>query len=186
MTGVQTCALPILFLEGALFYGSFAYVGAWLKETFDLSYLLIGAMLAGFGIGGLVYTLFVGWLLRRLGEAGFALSAAVVLLTFFAALPFAPAWQAVGPLCMLGGFGFYLLHNTLQTKATEMYPRARGTAISAFALCLFCGQAIGVAVFGRAIAWLGYTTSFVITGVALLALAIRFARQLRRHAAEAA
>ena len=32
--------LLVVFLEGALFYGSFAYVGAWLKETFDLSYLL--------------------------------------------------------------------------------------------------------------------------------------------------
>jgi predicted MFS family arabinose efflux permease len=178
--------LLVVLLEGALFYGSFAYVGAWLKETFDLSYLAIGALLAGFGIGGLVYSFLVRHLLRRLGEAGFATAAALVFFAFFVSLPFARAWQFAGPLCALGGFGFYLLHNTLQTKATEMYPRARGTAISAFALCLFCGQAIGVAVFGRAIAWLGYTTSFVITGVALLALAIRFARQLRRHAAEAA
>jgi predicted MFS family arabinose efflux permease len=78
-------------------------------------------------------------LLALLGERGFALGAAVVLFVFYVALPFVPLWQAVGPLCALGGFGFYMLHNTLQTKATEMYPRARGTAISAFALSLFCG-----------------------------------------------
>jgi predicted MFS family arabinose efflux permease len=172
--------LLIVFLEGALFYGGFAYAGAWLKDTFGLSYLTIGAMLAGFGIGGLCYTLSVRWLLRRLGEAGFALCAALMLLAFFVSLPFSPAWQLVGPLCVLGGFGFYMLHNTLQTKATEMYPRARGTAISAFALCLFCGQAAGVALFGRAITASGYTASFAVTGVALLLLAFFFARRLRQ------
>jgi predicted MFS family arabinose efflux permease len=172
--------LLIVLAEGALFYGTFAYAGAWLKEAFDLSYLAIGAMLAGFGIGGLSYSLLVRWLLRRLGEAGFAISAAIVLLAFYVCLPFSPIWQVVGPLCVLGGFGFYMLHNTLQTKATEMYPRARGTAISVFALSLFFGQALGVAVFGRVIASFGYTPSFIVTGCALLFLALFFARKLRR------
>jgi predicted MFS family arabinose efflux permease len=173
--------LLIVFAEGALFYGTFAYTGAWLKETFDLSYLVIGAVLAGFGIGGLCYSALVRRLLRRLGEAGFALGAALVLLTFYVCLPFSPVWQIVGPLCVIAGFGFYMLHNTLQTKATEMYPRARGTAISAFALSLFCGQAVGVALFGRVIALFGYAPSFVVTGIALLLLAVFFARQLRRR-----
>jgi predicted MFS family arabinose efflux permease len=172
--------LLIVFAEGALFFGCFAYAGAWLKETFDLSYLSIGAMLAGFGVGGLLYSLLVRWLLRQLGEVGFALGAAVVLLTFFVCLPFAPSWQVVGPLCALGGFGFYMLHNTLQTKATEMYSRARGTAISAFAFSLFCGQALGVALFGRVIARFGYAASFVVTGIALLLLALVFAGRLAR------
>ncbi len=172
--------LLIVFAEGALFYGGFAYAGAWLKQTFDLSYLVIGALLAGFGIGGLCYTFLVRRLLRRLGEAGFALSAALVLLTFYVCLPFSPLWQIVGPLCVVGGFGFYMLHSTLQTKATEMFPRARGTAISAFALSLFCGQAAGVAVFGRAIAAFGYTVSFIVTGIGLLLLAVFFAQQLKR------
>jgi hypothetical protein len=59
-----------------------------------------------------------------------------------------------------------------------MYPRARGTAISAFALSLFCGQALGVALAGRAIAWLGYAPAFVATGVALLLLSLAFAKRL--------
>jgi predicted MFS family arabinose efflux permease len=172
--------LLVVFLEGALFYGSFAYVGAWLKETFNLSYLMIGALLTGFGIGGLSYSLLVRRLLRRLSEPGFALGAALVLLLFYECLPFSPLWQLTGPLCAIGGFGFYMLHNTLQTKATEMYPRARGTAISAFALSLFCGQALGVALFGRAIAAFGYTPTFVFTGIALLFLALFFATRLAR------
>jgi hypothetical protein len=35
-----------------------------------------------------------------------------------------------------------------------------------------------VALFGRAIAWFGYAPSFVVTGIALLLLALWFARQL--------
>lgn len=171
--------LLTVFIEGTLFYGTFAYIGAWLKQTFDLSYLVIGAMLAGFGLGGVFYSLSVRWLLRRLGESGFAIGGAVILLGFFLCLPFSPLWEIVGPLCVLGGFGFYMLHNTLQTKATEMYPRARGMAISAFALSLFCGQAVGVALFGRAIASFGYSWTFAVTGAAFLLLAFWFARRLQ-------
>src|SRR4029079_14002660 len=117
---------------GGLFYGSFAYIGAWLKLNYALSYLVIGALLAGFGIGALIYSFLVRRLLRRLGEAGFATAAALVFFAFFVSLPFSRFWQLAGPLCALGGFGFYLLHNTLQTKATEMYPSARSTPPLAF------------------------------------------------------
>lgn len=168
-------------IEGTLFYGTFAYIGAWLKQTFGISYLLIGAMLAGLGLGGVLYTLMARWLLRRLRETGFALTGSGMLLVFYLLLPLSPTWHVVGPLCILGGFGLYMLHNTLQTQATEMYPRARGTAISAFAFCLFCGQAVGVALFGRAIAAFGYTWSFVITGAALWLLGRRFAERLRQR-----
>ncbi len=175
---VRTVLLTVA-VEGILFYGAFAYTGAWLKEKFDLSYLLIGAMLAGLGLGGVLYSLLVKWLLKRLHETGFVITGASILLLFYLALPLSPTWHVVGPLCVFGGFGFYMLHNTLQTKATEMWPAARGTAISAFALSLFCGQALGVALFGRAIAAFGYDWTFVATGIALLLLGIRFAWRLR-------
>ena len=37
-------------LEGFLFFGMFAYLGAYLQHDFDLSYTAIGFLLAGFGI----------------------------------------------------------------------------------------------------------------------------------------
>jgi len=86
---------------------------------------------------------------------------------------------AVGPLCVLGGYGFFMLHNTLQTRATEMYPVARGTAIAVFAMALFWGQAIGVWAFGRAIVWTGYEAAFVVAGLALVGLGVRFGFALR-------
>ena len=41
-----------------------------------------------------------------------------------------------------------MLHNTLQTNATQMTPEARGTAVAIFSSALYLGQTAGVAVDG--------------------------------------
>jgi predicted MFS family arabinose efflux permease len=41
------------------------------------------------------------------------------------------------------GLGFYMFHNTLQTKATQMTPEARGTAVAIFSSALYFGQTAG-------------------------------------------
>ena len=41
------------------------------------------------------------------------------------------------------GFGYIALHTTLQTRATELVPEARGTAVALFAFFLFLGGALG-------------------------------------------
>ena len=46
---------------------------------------------------------------------------------------------------MFIGLGFYMLHNTLQTNATQMSPEARGTAVGLFSAALYLGQTAGVA-----------------------------------------
>lgn len=175
---VRTVMLTV-FLEGALFYGAFAFTGAYLHERFDLSYLLIGTLLAGFGLGGVIYSVQVRRLLALLGETGFVKTGGVLLLACFLALPLLPWWQATIPVFIVAGFAFYMFHNTLQTRATEMAPKARGTAIAVFAFSLFMGQAGGVAFCGLIIRWLGYDWAFVITGAGLLALGLWFARHVR-------
>lgn len=170
-----------VFLEGGLFYGAFAYTGAYLKERFDLSYLLIGGMLAGFGLGGVVYSLMVKWLLARLGEKGFVRLGGALMFICMAVLPLLAWWQAAIPVFIVAGFGFYMFHNTLQTRATEMAPQARGTAIAVFAFCLFMGQAGGVAVCGFAIPLLDYGWAFVINGTGLALLGYWFAVRIAAH-----
>jgi|GEM_PF-2290591 len=64
------------------------------------------------------------------------------------------------------GLGFYMMHSTLQTQATELAPEARGTAVSLFAFSLFIGQGIGAAVFGRIVDNFGYIYCFIVAGVA--------------------
>lgn len=48
--------------------------------------------------------------------------------------------------CLFSSFGFYALHNTLQTNATQLAYAARGIAVSLFACCLFLGQSLGMLV----------------------------------------
>src|SRR5690606_34980870 len=147
-TALLTAARPravltAVFVEGFLFFGSFAYVGAFLRHGFGLDYVTIGLSLGCFGLGGLAYSL-TARVVVRLGERGMVRAGGAVLAASFAALAGLPAWAAAVPLITAIGFGFYMFHNTLQTNATQMAPEARGSAVSLFAFCFFLGQAVGV------------------------------------------
>jgi predicted MFS family arabinose efflux permease len=177
---VRTVTLTV-FLEGGLFYGAFSYTGAYLKDRFGLSYLLIGGLLAGFGVGGVIYSTMVKWLLARLGEKGFVRLGGSLMLVCMGVMPLLPWWQATIPIFIVAGFGFYMFHNTLQTRATEMAPQMRGTAIAVFAFFLFMGQAGGVALCGVAIRLLHYGWTFALCGVCLGILGYWFAVRIGKH-----
>jgi Na+/melibiose symporter-like transporter len=59
-----------------------------------------------------------------------------------------------------------------------MAPEARGSAVSAFAFCLFLGQALGVSAVGIGVEYAGYRPMIGIAGVGLAALAFWFRRRL--------
>ena len=48
----------------------------------------------------------------------------------------------------VAGVSFYMLHNSMQTEATELAPSARGSAVALFACGFFIGQGLGPLVFG--------------------------------------
>jgi YNFM family putative membrane transporter len=175
--------LLAVFIEGMCFFGGLAYIGALLRERFALGFVVIGAVLGCFGLGGLLYTFVVKIVLRRLGERGMAASGGIGLLLSFAAIAAAPAWWLL-PSAVVGvGFFYYMLHNTLQTHATQMAPSARGTSIAAFAFCFFFGQALGVAAAGAAIERIGYAPVLVTVGAGLCLLGLWVRQRLARHAA---
>ena len=87
------------------------------------------------------------------------------------------------PASVLAGFGYYLLHATLQTNATQMVPSARGTAVAWFASCLFMGQAAGVALAGAVVDEIGAAALFGGSAVMLPVLGAGFAWALKRRAA---
>jgi len=72
-----------------------------------------------------------------------------------------------------------MLHNTLQTCATQLSSTARGTAVSLFVCALFLGQSVGVA--GAAWCFGKYSAGvcFGIAAPALLLLGAYFAWRLR-------
>jgi MFS transporter, YNFM family, putative membrane transport protein len=137
--------LATVFLEGMLMFGSFAFIGAYLHSQFGLSFGATGALLAIYGAGGLSYTFLARRLVSRLGERGLSFAGGLLMGLALAGIAMAPTPAAAGLAIFIAGLGFYMLHNTLQTNATQMAPDARGAAVAFFASSLFLGQAAGVA-----------------------------------------
>lgn len=176
-----------VFLEGMFLFGGTAFLGALLHEVHGLSLTGAGLMLMCVGLGSLIYTLSVRWLIRHLGPRRMIASGGMLMTVTFCALVLLKDWQAAVPMLILLGLAIYLMHNTLQTLATELIPEARGTAVSMMAFVLFAGQAIGAWGLGLALDRFGYAPSYAVIGVALLGLGawLQGTRVVRGHTAKA-
>jgi MFS transporter, YNFM family, putative membrane transport protein len=169
------------FMEGALAWGAFAYIGADLRLRFDLSFTLVGTAVACFGVGGLIYAGLAKWLVRRLGQFGLAVGGGLILAAAYIVLALGLAWWLAPAATCAIGLGLYMLHNTLQTNATQMTPQARGTAVGVFSSALYFGQTAGVSAGALIIDRFGAVPLFLGTAAALPMLAFWFARELSRR-----
>lgn len=185
MTGVlaRPAAWGILgtvLVESMLTFGVIAFIPTYLHHRFGISLFHAGAIVASFGLGGLVYTVFARHWVRTLGQGGLALSGGMLLGLAFLLLMSAPHWGFGLAACVLAGLGFYQIHNTLQTQATQLAPESRGTAVSIFAACFFLGQAAGVAVGAVVVDRQGPVVLFVASAVVLPLLGWQLRRRLMR------
>jgi predicted MFS family arabinose efflux permease len=171
--------LTAILLEGLLFQGVFPFISADLHLRFGLSFTAIGVIIGVFAAGGLLYAMMVRPLMRRLGQAGIANAGGVIAGLMFLLLAVEPVW-IFAPLATLGiGLGFFMLHNTLQTEATQMAPQARGTAVALFASMYFIGQTAGVALAAPVMDRYGAQPLFIFAAAMLPMLAFWFTRRLR-------
>ncbi len=168
-----------VFIESFVF-GAFAYTGAFLRDRYNLPYVTIGFMLSGFGVGGLIYSRYVKWLVNKLGESGLVGVGGWLMCACYLSIAVFQNSILFIPLSVLIGLGFYMMHSTFQTQATELAPEARGTAVALFAFNLFIGQGIGAAAFGRVVDSFGYVPCFVVAGVAIAFLSIWYVYQKQR------
>jgi MFS transporter, YNFM family, putative membrane transport protein len=175
--------IVVAFIENVFVWGAFAYIGAHLRLRFGLSFTLIGLSVGCFGIGGLIYAGLVKLFVYRLGQVRLATAGGFVLAGGYILLAAAPVWWLAPAATVAIGLGFYMLHNTLQTNATQMTPHARGTAVAIFSSAIFIGQTVGVFAGSLTIDRFGAAPLFITSAVALPILALYFARELRRHAA---
>lgn len=164
--------LGTAFVEGFFIFGGLPFLGASLKERFGLSYLTIGLLLACFGIGGLIYSASVKKLVPKIGELGTLLLGGTLLLAGYSLIGWLPVWWLFIPAIIIFGMGYYTMHGPLQTRATELSPTMRGTAVSLFAFAFFLGQAAGPAVMGQVLKSGGYGMGFSLAGAGLFVLAL--------------
>ena len=180
----------VCVLEGALFWGTSAYLGALIVDERGSSYVVAGLLLGVMGIGSVATARLQG---RRTGSGRerqrFVCGAAVYAVgtVMIAALTqiggIWPLWFAAAAALL--GIGFTSAHATLQTTATEIAPAARGTAVSLFSFALNSGGAAGSAAAGALIDGPGYTTMFAITAGGVLLLAVVGALALSQRRAPA-
>ncbi len=170
-----------VFFEGAIFFGAFTYVAAFLHARFDLSFSIIGLIVATFGLGSVIYAGTVHQLVPLLRERGLVLGGGAVVMLAYLALASAPFWESA-PLAVAAlGFGYYMLHNTLQTNATQMLPEARGTAVAGFSSMLFLGQSAGVALAAPLVDRAGAVAVFIGAAALWPALAIWISWRIARR-----
>ena len=136
--------LSVTAIEGALAFGTLAFVPSQLVQHLGLSASVAGGLMALYGIGGLVYSQLAKRWLGWLGERGLVQLGSSLVALGLLLLAWTHHMVLGGAGCLLAGLGFYMLHNTLQTQATQMAPHARGSAVTLFACLLFFGQSTGV------------------------------------------
>jgi YNFM family putative membrane transporter len=171
--------LMISCLQGAAGFGVLTLIASHLHQVLGLSLSLSGAIVAMFGLGGVLYMSLARRLVQRLGEIGLARVGSTVLCVSFLALSLTTWWPLTPVICLIGGFGFFMFHNTMQANATQMVATGRGTAMSLFSASLFTGQALGVLLATLLIGWVGSGVVIALGGVVIAGLGLLLARGLR-------
>ncbi|HZD90121.1 MAG TPA: MFS transporter [Pseudolabrys sp.] len=156
-----------VFVEAIFVFGLFPYVAVMLRSEGIGSAAVAGLVIAGFGAGGILYTLGVRWLLAYLGEQRLMALGGTAMAVSFGLIALRLPWPAEFATFVLLGFGMYMLHGCIQVHVTELAPTARATATAAHSSFFFLGQALGPVIYGLGLAHTG-VTPVLLTGIVAL------------------
>jgi len=173
-------ALPLyaaVAVEGALVFGSFPFIAPLMIARGIGGTTEAGLAIGAFGIGGLAYAAMARPLLNRFGQAGVVRIGGGIGFLALAGLGVAPALAVAVSAGFLLGTAFYMIHNAIQTRATELAPQFRGSAVSLHAFSFFAGQSLGPIAFGLGAATIGLGASLGVAAVLLGVLAWLLARR---------
>lgn len=173
-----------VFIEGVAIFGVLPFIGEILERRGLGSVKEAGFIIAGVGIGGLCYTLALKWLLQFFGRYQLMFMGGLFCAAGMFTLAYGLPWEITAVVFCATGFGYTLMHNSIQTEVAGLSSEARGSAFSLHSFSLFSGQALGPLIFGPLITVFGPTTALVCSGAILLLLgptiSFLFARQRGR------
>jgi predicted MFS family arabinose efflux permease len=170
-----------VFLEALFMYGCFPYVATMLHQVGETRASIAGIVIAGFGIGGALYSLSVSRLLKALGERKLMQVGGAVMGFCLCVIALRAVWPAEFVNFGLLGFGFYMLHGVVQIYASELSPKARGSAMALHSFFFFLGQAVGPIVYGIGLNSIGLEPVLVVGGAVLVGVGFTCAQWLRRQ-----
>lgn len=170
-----------VWLEGAIFYGGFTYLGVYGNMYLGLDFYLVGLFTASFSAAAFVGSRFVPAILRKVGQQRMPVLGVAMMALAFALMWLIAHWAILLLGFVLLGLGFIVVHSTLQTYATELLPQARGTCMSLFAFFLFLGNGMGPVFLGWIYDYGGVKVMLAVTAFCLAVFACWCNRAFRRN-----
>jgi len=171
-----------VFIEALFLFGVFPYMAVLLQDAGEIRASIAGVVIAGFGIGGVIYTFLVGWLVANVSEQKLMAAGGMVMGACLLVIALRMPWPVEFMNFIVMGFGFYLLHGCIQVYVTELAPSARGSATAGHSMFFFLGQAAGPVVYGAGLSSVGITPVLVVGAIALFATGWTCALCLQRSA----
>ena len=170
-----------VFVGGVCLFGILPHLATLLESRRAGSIREAGFVIGGMAIGGVVYAIAVRRILSLLGgQMNMIRAGGLIAAVGFALAALPLTWPQLTAAATIIGIGFYMIHNSLQTQATELAPSARGAAVSLHAFCFFLGQAAGPPLFGLGITSLGAETTFIIAAATMATLGLALANLLTK------
>jgi predicted MFS family arabinose efflux permease len=169
-----------VFLEAVFMYGVFPYIATMMHQAGETRASIAGIVIAGFGIGGALYGVSVSRLLAALGERRLMQGGGIVMGSCLIVIALRAYWPIEFVNFAVLGFGFYMLHAVIQIYASELSPKARGSAMALHSFFFFLGQAIGPIVYGMGLNSIGIGPVLVFGAAVLVGVGFTCAHWLRR------
>ncbi len=174
----KMCFIAV-FIEGLIIFGFLPYIAILLEARGAGGIRQAGFILAGMGVGGLLYAGTVRSLLQGLGDMFNLMRVGGVMVGLgFLGVAVDGPWTLQALAFVLIGFGFYGIHSSLQTQATELAPGHRGAAVSLHAFFFFLGHAAGPPLYALALGAAGSTATLLSVALITPCLALLLAGAL--------
>jgi predicted MFS family arabinose efflux permease len=157
-----------VLMEGIFLFGIFPYVAPLLHQIGEESATIAGLVIAGFGLGGIVYSFVIPWALPWLGQRKLMFTGGLLMGLGLIALSFLPSWPVQFAIFALFGCAFYFLHGVIQIFVTELAPSARSSAAAFHSTFFFLGQSIGPIYYRIGMAKIGLMPSLWIGAVMII------------------
>lgn len=170
--------LTSVFIEGVAMSGLTPFIAGRLEARGLGSLREAGIAIATMSFGGILFTLLVRQLLVRLGRGGLVRAGGAITATGLLGVAFSTSWVMEAACLGVVGFGFFMIHNSLQALGTELAPNARGSGVALFAFVFFMGQAVGPVLYSVLFRWLGQSLPIVMAAATLSAMAVWVAWRL--------
>lgn len=168
-----------VFFEAIFIHGLFPYVAVLLLASGEARASIAGLLIATFAMGGVLYSFSIPLLITRFRERRLMLLGGILAAGGLMLIALHLPWRWQVAVYAVFGFGFYLLHASIQVHVTDLSQTARGAAASLHSSFFYMGQALGPIVYGYGFAHGGIELSICIGAAVVFTVGVICSRTLR-------